>query len=120
RTGVHRARLAGTGATADIYGVADESQESLQTLIQGLNTADSIALRGYDPRARQRFEDSSFTLLTSEYEGQGLVLLESMAAGCIPIAYDIKYGPADIITDGVDGFLVRSEERRVGIEGGAR
>ncbi|HIW99801.1 MAG TPA: glycosyltransferase, partial [Candidatus Nesterenkonia stercoripullorum] len=25
---------------------------------------------------------------------------------CIPIAYDIEYGPSDIITDGVDGFLV--------------
>lgn len=105
-TAVHRARLSGTDATLDIYGVADEAQESLETLIQELDTADSIALRGYDSRARQRFEDSSFTLLTSEYEGQGLVLLESMAAGCIPIAYDIKYGPADIITDGVDGFLV--------------
>lgn len=29
-----------------------------------------------------------------------------MAAGCIPISYDISYGPPDIITHGVDGFLV--------------
>ena len=35
-----------------------------------------------------------------------LVLVESMAAGCIPIAYDIRYGPSDVIRDGVDGFLV--------------
>ena len=33
------------------------------------------------------------------------MLVESMASGCIPIAYDIDYGPSDIITDGVDGFL---------------
>lgn len=103
---VHRARQSGTDATLEVYGVADEAQESLEALIHDLNDGGGIALKGYHPRARQRFEDSSFTLLTSEYEGQGLVLLESMAAGCIPIAYDIKYGPADIITDGVDGFLV--------------
>ena len=29
-----------------------------------------------------------------------------MARGCIPVAYDIRYGPRDIITDGVDGFLI--------------
>ena len=105
-TAVHSARQAGTDATLDIYGVADEAQESLETLVADLDTHGAIALRGFDPRAKQKFEQASFTLLTSEYEGQPLVLLESMAAGCIPISYNIKYGPADIITDGVDGFLV--------------
>lgn len=103
---VHRARHSGIDATFDVYGVADEAQESLEKLIADLDVRDAIALRGYDPRAKQRFEEASFTLLTSEYEGQGLVLLESMAAGCIPIAYNIKYGPEDIITDGVNGYLV--------------
>src|SRR5699024_7865889 len=28
--------------------------------------------------------------------------------GCIPIAYDVRYGPSSIITHGVDGFLVPS------------
>lgn len=105
-TAVHRARLSGTDATLDIYGVADEAQESLEKLISDLDSSSAIGLRGFNPRAKRKFEEASFTVLTSEYEGQPLVLLESMAAGCIPIAYDIKYGPADIITDGVDGFLV--------------
>lgn len=63
-------------------------------------------LKGFDPYAKDNFQHGSFSLLTSRHEGQGLVLLESMAVGCIPIAYDIKYGPASIITHGVDGFLV--------------
>lgn len=105
-TAVHKARESGTDATLEIYGVADEAQESLETLVADLDTHGAIALRGFDPRAKQKFEKASFTLLTSEYEGQPLVLLESMAAGCVPISYNIKYGPADIITDGVDGFLV--------------
>ncbi|MEY4040382.1 MAG: hypothetical protein RLZZ52_1250 [Actinomycetota bacterium] len=29
-----------------------------------------------------------------------------MAAGCIPISFDIRYGPSDIIRDRVNGFLV--------------
>lgn len=103
---VHRAQQAGVEATFDIYGVPDEAQESLEALIDELDVGETIRLRGFDPRAKKNFEESSFTLLTSEYEGQGLVLLESMAMGCIPIAYDIKYGPADIITHGVNGFLV--------------
>lgn len=105
-TAVHKAQQSGIDVTFDIYGVADEAQESLEALIDEIDVGDTIRLRGFDPRAKRKFEESSFTLLTSEYEGQGLVLLESMAVGCIPIAYDIKYGPADIITHGVNGFLV--------------
>ncbi|WP_413333811.1 glycosyltransferase [Brevibacterium sp. GP-SGM9] len=105
-TAVHLAQQNGVQATLDVYGVPDEAQESLEALVDELGSAGTIALRGFDPRAKKRFEEASFTLLTSRYEGQPLVLLESMAAGCIPIAYDIKYGPADIITHGINGFLV--------------
>lgn len=89
----------------DIYGHGDEYSR-LEEMITELGIGDSIHLCGYDLRARERFEDASFTLLTSIREGQGLVLLEAMAVGCIPISYDIDYGPSDIITHGVDGFLV--------------
>jgi poly(glycerol-phosphate) alpha-glucosyltransferase len=95
-----------TQATLDVYGMDDDASEHLKTLIVDQGLDGIVTLRGYAPHAKQQFEHASFTLLTSEYEGQSLVLLEAMAAGCIPIAYDIAYGPADIITDGVDGFLV--------------
>ncbi|WP_148040135.1 glycosyltransferase [Cryobacterium tepidiphilum] len=78
----------------------------LQAEIDACGAAGSIELSGYDPHARDRFAEASFTLLTSEFEGFGLVLVEAMAAGCIPIAYDVPYGPADIIEHGVNGFLV--------------
>lgn len=88
-----------------IYGHGDEEEAlSAQITDQGLER--SVRLMGYDPQARRQFEHASFTLMTSAYEGQPLVLVEAMAAGCIPISYDLKYGPSDIITHGVDGFLV--------------
>lgn len=89
----------------EIYGSGD-CEEELAQLIDSLEVSTRVMMRGYDSDAQRRFSEASFSLLCSRSEGQGLVLLESMAAGCIPIAYNVKYGPADIITDGVDGFLV--------------
>src|SRR5699024_8985826 len=83
-------------------------RENLERLIKRLQGEDAVSLEGYDNRASTYFKNARFSVLSSRFEGFGLVLVESMAAGCIPISYDINYGPADIITDGVDGFLVPS------------
>lgn len=93
------------GLHLDVYGDGNIHAELSQQIHTG-GAEEHVALRGYASNAKERFREASFSLLTSKQEGQGLVLLESMSAGCIPIAYDIKYGPADVITDGVDGFLV--------------
>ena len=65
-----------------------------------------VRLRGYSPTAVDKFSKASFSLLTSSAEGLPGVLIESMGRGCIPISYDMPYGPSDIITHGVNGFLV--------------
>ena len=65
-----------------------------------------VRLRGYKTNAAAEFATASFSLLTSSAEGLPGVLIESMGHGCIPISYDVPYGPSDIITHGVDGFLI--------------
>lgn len=89
----------------DIYGDGPDSDQ-LQRLIDDLSLTERVQLHGHTPNAREQFAEASFCLLTSDSEGHPLVLVESMAGGCIPIAYDIDYGPSDIITHGVDGLLV--------------
>ena len=49
-------------------------------------------------------------LLTSVYEPFGLVMPEAMSCGLPVVAFDCPYGPADIITDGVDGFLIKNRD----------
>ena len=39
------------------------------------------------------------------------MLAEAMAAGTIPIAYDVPYGPADLIDHGRNGLLVPSGDQ---------
>lgn len=102
------ANSSGSGAqpiTLDIYGDGDE-REALEQRIAELNAQRAITLHGYTTNAAERLAAASFLLFTSEAEGFGLVLVEAMAVGCIPIAFDVRYGPSDIIRHGVDGFLV--------------
>ena len=70
-----------------------------------------MRLHGHVPDAAAEFRSADFSLLTSTSEGLPLVLAESMAAGCVPIAYDIDYGPSDLIHDGREGFLVPAGDR---------
>lgn len=55
-----------------------------------------------------KLKEFSFYLLTSTSEGLPVALLEAMQAGCIPIAYNINFGPSDVIINGNNGWLVEA------------
>lgn len=52
----------------------------------------------------------SMLLLTSLFEPFGLVLPEAMSCGLPVVSFDCPYGPADLITDGLDGFLIKNRD----------
>ncbi len=90
----------------DVYGKDAGSLASIEATVAETASAGQVVLHGYAPGAARHFAAASFSLMTSTTEGQSLVLLESMAAGCVPIAYDIRYGPDELLVDGETGFLV--------------
>lgn len=92
-------------ARLDIYGEGSRYSR-LQEEIERRELSGSITLRGHDPHARKALSRSSAFMMTSAFEGYPLSTLESMSHGCPVVSYDIKYGPREQITDGVDGFLV--------------
>lgn len=100
-------------ARYEIYG-SGSHKDNLQELIDELGLQDHVKLMGYTQDPIRAYKKAACCLLTSHHEGFGMVLTESMAAGTPVVSYDIKYGPGDIIRDGVDGFLVpRGEQERL-------
>ena len=51
-------------------------------------------------------------MLPSRWEGLPMVLIEAMSQGMACIAYDCFTGPADIITNNVDGILIEDQNEK--------
>lgn len=79
---------------------------ALEQLAGELEVRDNVIFHGYSDQLPRHFASAAIHLLTSTNEGQALVLIESQQQGCVPVSFDINFGPADSITDGSNGFLV--------------
>ncbi len=90
-----------------IYG--DGMRQELQQQIDELNIASSCILEHSVPNIADKYLESSIFVLSSRYEGFGMVVTEAMACGVPPVSFACHCGPRDIIRDGEDGFLVERE-----------
>lgn len=91
--------------TLDIYGEG-ETVELTEWVYNEIKKHPNIILYKPTDKIFDKYCESSIFVLTSTYEPFGLVIPEAMSCGLPIVAFDCPYGPADIITDGKDGFLV--------------
>ena len=64
-----------------------------------------VVFEGFQNPA-EYYKRASLFCMTSEYEGLGLVLIEAMAYGTVPVAFDSYANVSEIITHGKNGMLV--------------
>lgn len=98
-------------ARYEIYGSGSE-KEKLQKVINRLRLQKHVKLMGYTNQSAREYKRATCMILTSAYEGSPLVMYECMAVGTPVVSYKTKYGPKDLIREGLDGYLVDYGDRR--------
>lgn len=89
----------------DIYGEGE--YESEVTLMA--SSAQNVFVHKPTSHIFDCYSNSSILMSTSLFEPFGLVIAEAMSCGLPVVAFDCPYGPAAIINESVNGFLIPSD-----------
>jgi len=84
-------------------------RETLEKKIVSLGLESVVSLPGNTKDVEYYYKQASIFVLSSRLEGFPNVLVEAMAYGCAPIAFDCLTGPGDIIENQKNGLLVEAE-----------
>lgn len=89
----------------DIFGQG-EWREMLQQMIDKQGLQNTAKINPPTNAILNEYVHSSLLVMSSNYEGFGMVLVEAMSCGVPVISFDCKCGPKDIIQPGINGLLV--------------
>lgn len=95
------------GWTIHIYGDGSLKNKLTDEINQrGLSS--SLKIENPTPDIINKYIDSSIYVMSSRFEGFGMVLIEAMSCGLPVISFDCPDGPSEIITNNKDGILVEN------------
>lgn len=94
----------------NIWGDGEE-YDYLQSCIDVLQLNDCVFLKGMTNDVYKALDDSSIFVCSSIYEGFAIVLVEAMSCANACVSFDCPFGPAEIISDGKDGLLVKNQDQ---------
>lgn len=96
----------------DIYGDGPLRQQ-LEQGIALFQLSESVTLHGQCEDMASAYQHASILLQTSQTESFGLTILEAMTCGLPVVSLDCQYGPAELIEDGVTGYLIPTDGSEV-------
>lgn len=83
-----------------------ELMPKLREIRRNLGFRDRVFFEGSKDNVVPYLQKAKLLVLSSRYEGFGMVLAEAIACGTPVIAVDCPVGPSEIVEDGVNGYLV--------------
>ncbi|WP_111709648.1 glycosyltransferase family 4 protein [Lutibacter citreus] len=89
----------------EIYGKQNKKL-NLQQIIKKQGLSNSLILNDPIKNIADKYAEASIFVLPSRSEGFGMVLIEAMSFGVPCVAFDCPHGPADIIKNNEDGYVV--------------
>lgn len=93
----------------DVYGDGDKAYtRKIIALRDSRGLENRLNFKGKCSNIYSKYSDYDIFVFTSRFEGFGLTLLEAMASGLPAVSFDIYSGPSEIISNGVNGFLVEA------------
>lgn len=90
--------------------------EQYQKLVQKLGLEKQVKFSGNTSDVKSYYEKAKIFAFTSSSEGFPNVVGEALSYGLAVIAYDCTAGPADLITDGENGFLIEERNHKLYID----
>ena len=90
----------------DIFGEGPLHQQ-LQEQIDRLHLSERVRIQAPTHQIFEEYRRSDLFVLSSDFEGFGLVIIEAMACGLPVVATNCPYGPSEIIEDGKTGLLAQ-------------
>jgi len=91
--------------TLKIYGEGSLYKQLTKQITEA-NLQDNIQIIEPVNNITNHYLQSSIFVLSSRFEGFGMVLIEAMACGVPVVSFDCPHGPSDIIENNADGYLV--------------
>ncbi len=87
-------------------------KEELITLCKNLNISNKVTFSGKlnSDNIEKELLKSAIFVLTSKSESFSLVLVEASSYGVPPLSFDVDVGPREIITNGLNGILVKNDD----------
>jgi len=85
-------------------------KNEIDNMSKEMGLDDIVTVHGYQWSSFRWIAAADVFLLTSDYEGMPMVLIEALMVGTPVVSTDVDFGPREIIENGVNGFFTPKDD----------